>query len=98
MIKTISCYILLCQIDVASRLTAVFFPDQYAPDAKCVQLELSEREEDINEMLCLAQTSNNEEKRSHILQLVYNIKLKKVSNYKKFKETTDNFIGTAKSY
>jgi FKBP12-rapamycin complex-associated protein len=63
-----------------------------------VQLELSGREEKINEMLDLAQTCNNKELRSRLLQLVGNIRMKKASNYEEFKEVANHFISAAKSY
>ncbi|EAY23012.1 PIKK family atypical protein kinase [Trichomonas vaginalis G3] len=98
MLDTISYYIWLGQRDVAIRLVDVFFPDENSPHAQYVQLELSGREEKINEMLELATTCNNQELSSRLLQLIGNIRMKSASKLDDFKKVSEHYLNANKSY
>lgn len=97
MLDIISYYIWLGKKPVAQRLCDVFFPDPESFHAKYVALELSGREEKIDEMLSLAAECNCPELASRLQQLVANIKLKKCKTIDELRAIADHFTTADKS-
>ena len=98
MLDIISYYIWLGKKAVAQRLCDVFFPDEDSFHAKYVELELSGREEKIDEMLELAQNCNCSELASRLQQLVGNIKLKRCNTISGLQQIAQHYTAADKSY
>ncbi|OHT04600.1 PIKK family atypical protein kinase [Tritrichomonas foetus] len=97
MLDIISYYIWLGKKAVARRLSEVFFPDENSFHAKYVELELSGREEKIDEMLSLAHECNCPELASRLQQLVGNIKLKRCNTTEGLQQIAQHYVAADKS-
>lgn len=97
MLNIISYYIWLEQPSVARRLRDVFFSEEDVYHRQYVDLELSGREEKIQEMLDLAETCKSQELGVRLQQLVGNIKLKKCSTIEGLQDVAKHFVLANKS-
>ena len=97
MLNIISYYIWLEQPSVARRLADIFFTEEDTYHRQYVDLELSGREEKIQEILDLAETCKSQELGIRLQQLAGNIKLKKCSTIEGLQDVAKHFALANKS-